>query len=275
MTVFLVFIFGLLVGSFLNVLIYREVNEEDFPSGFKGVKKWLPSWFFGRSVCDHCQKKLNWYDNVPLLSYFFLKGKCRHCGQEISLQYPLVELLTGMEFVWIYFLLKGNLNFFSRFEGFYSFLTLLLWLALGSCFLAIFIADFKYQIVPDGAVVLGFLTVFFKLLVDYRYTGMVDFSVFLSSLGAALFFLALVLLTKGKGMGFGDVKLGALLGLVLGFPKILTALFFAFLTGAVVSGILVLLGKKKFKSRIAFGPFLIGGLVFALLYGEKICLFWY
>jgi len=105
---------------------------------------------------------------------------------------------------------------------------------------------------------------------DYRYTGMADFSIFPSSIVAAAFFLFLIFITKGKGMGWGDVKLVGLMGLVLGFPKILVALFFAFLTGAVIGGILVLIGRKKIRSRIAFGPFLISGALFALTYGPKI-----
>lgn len=253
------FILGLCVGSFLNVLIYREAKGD--------------GWALGRSYCDRCKKKLSWHDNIPLLSYFLLKGKCRFCGKKISLQYPFVELLTGIEFVWIYFLVKSNLSFFSRFEGFYSFLTLLIWLILGACFLAIFVADLKYQIIPDTAVIFGITISLFKHLVDYRYTGMIDFSVFWSALGAGLFFLSLIFFTKGKGMGWGDVKLAVLMGLVLGFPRILAALSFAFLTGAITGVILILLGKKRLKSKIAFGPFLIIGTLFSLIYGEKIWLF--
>jgi len=177
-----------------------------------------------------------------------------------------VELLTGIEFVWVYFLIQSNLNFFSRFEGFYSFLTLLIWLISGACFLAIFAADLKYQIIPDSAVFGGILISLFKIFIDYRYTAMVDFSLFGAAFLASLFFGGLVLITKRRGMGAGDVKLAFLMGLVLGFPRILLALCFAFLTGALIGVILILLGKKKLKSQIAFGPFLIAGTVFALFY---------
>ena len=253
-----IFLLGLCVGSFLNVLIYREASE-----GVKGITPL--GCDRNRSFCDHCKKQILWYDNIPLLSYFLLKGKCRFCHKKISFQYPLVEFLTAVQFVWIYFLVQKNLIFFSQFEGFYSFVVLAVWLILGACFLTIFIADMKYQIIPDTAVFFGILAAFLKLLVDYRYTGMLDFSVFLSGFLSALFFLSLIVVTKGKGMGFGDVKLGLLIGLVLGFPKILVALFFAFLTGAVVGVILVLTGSKKLKSKIAFGPFLVAGTIFALL----------
>jgi len=273
-TFLFIFIIGLCVGSFLNVLIYREAIG-DLRSKMKDLrfKNWLPTWFLGRSYCDYCKKQLMWYDNIPLFSFLLLKGKCRFCHKKISFQYPLIEFLTGIEFVWIYFLIQSNLNFFSRFEGFYSFSTLFAWLLLGACFLAIFVADIKYQIIPDGAVFLGILIVLIKLWFDYYFTGMIDFSVFLSALGASLFFLLLIFLTSGKGMGFGDVKLALLMGLILGFPKILMALAFAFLTGAIVGVILITARKKKLKSKIAFGPFLILGTVFALIYGEKILSF--
>lgn len=237
-------------------MVFREV---------KGDK-----WFWGRSYCDFCKKRLYWYDNIPLLSYILLKGRCRFCQQKIDVQYPLVEFLTGIEFVWIYFLINSNLMLLSRFEGFYSLLLLLVWLCLGACFLAIFVADIKYQIIPDSAIIFGMLVSLFKLWADYRFTGMIDFSVFLAGLGAGLFFLFLISITKGKGMGYGDVKLGILVGLILGFPKVVVALFLAFLTGAITGVILIITNKKKLKSKIAFGPFIIIGFIIALVYGQKI-----
>ena len=269
----LLFILGLCVGSFLNVVIYRETRDEKVKRSSKsrkGFLRYLPAWVVGRSFCDHCKKQIPWYDNIPLLSFVLLKAKCRFCHHKIPFQYPLVEFLTGLEFIWIYFLVQSNLTFFSRFEGFYSFLSLILWLILGACFLAIFIADFNYQIIPDSAVFFGIFISFLRLLVDYRYTGMINFSVFWAAIGASLFFTGLVLITKGQGMGIGDIKLAFLMGLILGFPKILMALFFSFLTGAGAGVILILLGKKKLKSEIAFGPFLIGGTIFALIYGERL-----
>ncbi|MFC1711951.1 prepilin peptidase [Patescibacteria group bacterium] len=259
MVTIIIFILGLCVGSFLNVVIYREVKGK--------------SWLWGRSFCDKCKKQIAWYDNIPLLSYILLSGKCRYCKTKISPQYPFVELLAGFQFVWIYFLIKSNVDFFARFEGFYSMISLLLWLVLGACFLTIFVADLKYQIIPDTAIIFGIVTAILKVIVDYRYTGMADFSVFISSFIAGLFFLSLIYITKGKGMGFGDVKLVILMGLILGFPRVIIALFIAFLTGAIIGVILILIGNKKLKSRIAFGPFLILGTVLALGFGEQIWTF--
>jgi len=275
MIYWLLFIIGLCIGSFLNVVIYRETRNEvkrfaNLKVKKEGIGRYLPSWTKGRSVCDHCGRKIRWYDNIPLLSYLLLRGRCRFCKKKISFQYPLVEFLTGLEFVWIYFLVQKNLLFFSRFEGFYSFLSLFIWLVLGACLLTIFIADWQYQIIPDSSILAGSLAGFFKIWVDYFYTGMVDFSLLWSALGASLFLGGLVLITKGEGMGLGDIKLGFLMGLILGFPKIVSALFFSFLTGAGLGVILILLGRKKLKSQIAFGPFLIGGLVFSLIWGEAV-----
>lgn len=274
----LIFIIGLCVGSFLNVLIYREaVGEQSTISKrqkAKGKKppiyKWLPPWILGRSYCDHCKKQLTWYDNIPLLSYTVLAGRCRFCHKKISWQYPLVELLTGIEFVWIYFLIKSNLDLFSRFEGFYSFFSLILWIGIGACLLAILVADFKYQIIPDGAIIIGIIVTILKIFIDYRYTGMIDFSVFVSSFLAALFFITLIIFTQGKGMGWGDVKLGLLMGLILGWPKIILAIMTAFLTGAFAGVILIMVKKKGLKSKIAFGPFLILGTLISLFYGQQI-----
>ena len=257
----LVFIIGLCVGSFLNVLVYREAEE---------AKTWLPSWLWGRSYCDHCKKQIKWYDNIPLLSFVLLQGKCRYCHKKISFQYPLVEFLTGIEFLWIYFLIDKNLDLFTGFEGFYSFLTLIIWLVLSSLMLAIFVADIRWQIIPDLAVFGAILATLFKIYIDYRYTGMIDLSLFTSAILAALFFLFLHLVTKGKGMGFGDIKLAFLLGLTLGFPKILVGLFTAFLTGAFGGVILIIIKNKSLKTKIAFGPFLIIGWLIALIWGEKI-----
>lgn len=269
----IIFIFGLCVGSFLNVIIYRETEgeaEQTEEKEKKGWKNFLPAWSYGRSYCDHCKKEISWYDNIPLLSYILLRGKCRHCNKKISWQYPLVEFLTGIQFVWIYFLVKNNLAFFSQFEGFYSFVSLILWLLLGGFFIAIFVADARYQIIPDGAVFGAIFITLLKILVDYRYTGMIDLTVFPSALLSSLFFLFLIIITKGKGMGFGDVKLVFLLGLILGYPRIIVALFFAFLTGAFIGVILMLLGDRKFKSKIAFGPFLILGFLIAFIWGNKL-----
>ena len=228
---------GLVIGSFLNVVIYR------LPRGLGFVR--------GRSFCPKCKHKVNWFDNVPVISFLILKGRCRFCGRKISWRYPLIELLAGALFY---------LSYLSHL----SFLSYLLICGL----VVIFFIDLEHQIIPDEIVIpLSVLFLGYRLLTNIQYlisnfliTGIVSF----------LFLYLIHLLTKGKGMGLGDVKLAFLMGLVLGFPKIVVAFYLAFLTGAFVGVILILLSRAKLKQKIAFGPFLVFGTIFSLLWGEKI-----
>ena len=256
----LLFISGLAIGSFANVVIFREISDEKRSPAKKSWKKYLPSWFFGRSYCDACKKPIAWYDNIPLFSYLLLGGRCRACGQKISFQYPLVELLTGFEFIWIYWLLQ-RFSFFGRLEGFYSFALLLYWIYIFSSLAIIFIADLKASIIPDWVVIPAIFISFLRLFESGRWTFA------LAGLAAGAFFLILYLITKGKGLGFGDVKLGVLLGLFLGYPQVVVAIFLAFLTGACLAVILIIQGKKRFGQRIAFGPFLVVGILVAKIWG--------
>jgi len=277
-TYIILFIFGLLVGSFLNVVIYREVSEADKDGSkkskkkpvkkeksgqFNKLKKWLPRWMVGRSFCPHCKRKIPWYDNIPLLSFVLLGGKCRFCRKKISFQYPLVELLVGLQFVWIYWLLQ-QFSFFGRLEGFYSFALVCYWIYIFSSLLVIFFADLKAGIIPDTVVIPAIIISFLRLFESGRWQFL------LAGLGAAGFFWLLWRLTKKKGIGFGDVKLGLLMGLFLGFPQTIIALFLAFLTGAFCAVILMLTGKKKFGQTVPFGPFLVIGTIIAKIWGLAI-----
>lgn len=265
MIYFLLFIVGLVVGSFLNVVVCREVEEiKDEAKGLKKIKSWLPAWVTGRSICDHCRAKLVWYDNIPLLSYIFLAGKCRWCQKPIAIQYPLVELLTGLEFVWLYWLLS-RFAFFGQVEGFYSLALAGYWFFILSVSLVLALVDLKTSVLPDAvllpAIGLALLRLFFTQ----------QWQFLLAALVTALFFLALYWLTGGKGMGFGDVKLGFFIGLVLGWwQRVLVAVFLAFLTGAIVGVIVILVKKKSLKSTIPFGPFLLFSMWLAKLFGDLI-----
>ncbi len=268
----LLFVFGLAVGSFLNVVIYREIKSQNQKpktknerhklkiKKLKKKKSWFPEWLLGRSYCDHCKKELLWHDNIPLLSFVLLRGKCRFCKKRISKQYPLIELLTALEFVWIYWLLR-QFSFFGRMEGFYSFALLAYWLYIFSSLAVIFIVDLKSGIIPDWVVLPAIIISILRLFESGRWIF------FLAGLGAAGFFLALFLITRGKGLGFGDVKLAFLLGLFLGLPEVIVALFLAFLTGGFLAVILILLGKKRFGQTLPFGPFLVIGAIGAKIWG--------
>jgi len=244
------FLFGLAIGSFLNVVIYR-LRFGDSPMK-------------GRSYCDHCKAKIIWFDNIPLLSFLLLGGKCRKCKKKIPVDYPLVEFLVGLQFVWVYWLLKVNFSFFGSWEGFYSLALLIYWLLLFSGSLAIVVYDLKYMIIPDEVLWPLMGLSFLRLFISHQW------QVLWTAAGSTLFIFLIWLITKGKGMGFGDVKLAFLMGLVLGWPMIVVAYFLAFLTGAIAGVILILVNKKKFKDKIAFGPFLILGMIIAKLWGWSI-----
>jgi len=274
----IIFIFGLAVGSFLNVVIFRLENGEKIIND--------------RSKCMRCGHILAWHDLLPVLSFIFLKGKCRYCGRSISIQYPPVELMTGIMFVLIlnYTLRINGLTdyglIFSAVGGQLPFLaSLIFYLFIASALIIIFVYDLKHYIIPDKVVypaiiiVLGY-NLFNDLIINNNFQFPISnfqsifnsqFSNFLfSAFLAGGFFLAIVLLTRGKGMGGGDVKLAFLMGLILGWPMIIISVFLSFIIGSTFGILLILAGKKKMKSMIPFGPFLILGTFIGLFWGEKI-----
>lgn len=206
----------------------------------------------GRSFCPNCRKKIFWFDNIPLLSFVLLGGECRFCKKPINLRYFLVELTGGVLFVGIYFITVLKIITFAEF---------VFLLAISGVLLSVFVSDFLYYTIPDEAVIFGtILSLLFLIL--HSPTLLPNYLA--AATGAGLFFLFLVLITKKKGMGFGDVKLAGLMGLILGFPNVVWAIFGAFLSGAIVGVILLLSGRKKWKSQIAFGPFLAGATLFVI-----------
>lgn len=247
MIVFIVYIFliGLFIGSFLNVAIDRPF-----------LKK---SVIFGRSACDFCHHPLQAIDLVPIVSFLFLGGKCRYCRKQLSWQYPLVELTAGFIIAGLFFFFRPAVTWFSLLQY-----VLVCFLVLNLLVLAI--TDIKYGILPNRDIVIGLLLqgVFLVL-----FSPMLLIPNIFTALGSALFLGLIVVITKGKGMGMGDVKFALLMGLMVGFPAIIPAFYLAFLTGAVVAIILIVLGKKKFHGgTLAFGPFLIIGTVAGYFWGQ-------
>jgi len=255
-----IFIFGLCIGSFLNVLIDRVPKGESI---------------FGHSYCPHCHKTLKWYELVPILSFIFLKGKCSKCKKPISLQYPLIELTTGILFVFTTYemLLQRGITD-EAFLGIISplwFATIGCLLFIVSCLIVIFMSDLKYMIVPDEIVYSGIGVSFIYQFINWKSGQLLDWKEPLfSGIGAALFFLLLILLTKGKGMGFGDVKIAAFMGVFLSWPNILIALLLAFFSGALIGLILIAIKKKGMKSEIPFGCFLAPATFVSLFWGEAL-----
>jgi prepilin signal peptidase PulO-like enzyme (type II secretory pathway) len=250
------FMLGLAIGSFLNVLIYRTMEGQ--------------SWVKGRSRCDHCQQQLAWYENIPLFSFLWLRGKSRCCQRSIPLSYPVVEFITGSLFVWWYVI--GSV-FFQLTQSPLSVLQPLFWLLVGVILIVIFFADLRYLIIPDLAVgSLLFITLIYRaylVLVGVMQTQDLWLA-WWGLVGSVLFFGGLWWFTKGKGMGFGDVKLIAPVALLLGWPKILVGIFLSFILGGIVATILLIFKKKTKGEVVPFGPFIVMGTVLGLVWGERI-----
>lgn len=268
-----IFLFGLAVGSFLNVVICRLETGEDL------VRK--------RSHCPKCGQALRWFDLVPVVSFFFLRARCRYCGQRISWQYPAVELAAGFIFLAAAVLFFPNLtgNFLAADSGFFNLagvISCLLWLFINCCLLVIFVYDLRHYIIPDSVLWPAVAAAGLYRLWEFFYpasgrllgigelrpeAGPALFWPVLAGLAAATFFLLITLVTRGRGMGLGDAKLAFLMGLVLGWPDILAAVFLAFLGGAAVGVALIAAGRKTMKSQIPFGPFLIAATLAAWFWG--------
>ena len=236
-------LFGLLVGSFLNVVIARV------PAG-KSV--WAP-----RSACPECGAPIAWYDNVPLVSFAILRGQCRRCATAIPWRYPIVEAATGTAFALAYLLYGPTIDFAVSA------------LLLGAL-IAITAIDLREQIIPDAitlpGIVLGFAVSFLPGRV-----GWLD-SLIGIAVGGGIFLV--IILVSGGGMGGGDMKLGAMLGAFLGWKVGLLGLLLSVLAGGGIAVLLLLLGRKGRKEAIPFGPFLALGGAIALLWGDPL-LNWY
>lgn len=193
------------------------------------------------SHCDFCKKRLRWFELVPLVSFVFQRGRCRRCSKKLSMQYPLVESATAI--------------------GFVLFTPHVLTLAVFCALLVIFVVDLKHQIIPDSMTGI----VFFAAIARGPGIGEV-----ISGAVAGMSFYALWRVTRGRGLGFGDVKLAAALGLVLGYPHILIGLYTAFLTGALWGVILMITRRAGMKTKIAFGPFLVLGWTVSELWGDEL-----
>jgi leader peptidase (prepilin peptidase)/N-methyltransferase len=251
MIALLLFLLGTAIGSFLNVVAYRTVQ---------GL-----SPLMGTSFCPHCKHRLYPIDLLPVLSFVFLNGKCRYCKKPISIQYPLVEIATGTIFAFVY--VQWN----SLFPDSYLYLMYLLFSL--SVLMILFLTDIREGILPNSVTLPAIVVVaVYKLflLIIGELSLAIFLLDFLSGLVPALLFLFMVILSGETAMGGGDVKLVFLLGILVGWPSILVALFLAFLTGGFMAVMLILLGRKRFGQTIPFGPFLTLGAAIALLYGQQI-----
>jgi prepilin signal peptidase PulO-like enzyme (type II secretory pathway) len=253
----LLFVLGLLWGSFLNVVILRYNTGRSFVSG--------------RSVCFSCGKVLGVSELIPFFSYFFQGGKCLSCRSSISIQYPLVEFLSALTF-----LLAGGL-----FNPFYlvNLPYFLFIVFIFSLLLAISVYDTKHKIIPD-VFVYTFITVsfFYKIFTSWKEGGDIILSSIIPDIFTALlsffFFFLFWFLSRGRAMGFGDAKLAAGLGIFLGPYNAFLAILYSFWAGAIVSvGLLFFKGRSfTIKSEIPFGPFLVTGAALIFFFGIDVFL---
>lgn len=237
----IIFLFGIVIGSFLNVCIYRIPLKEDI------VKE--------RSHCMSCGYKLEWYDLVPLFSYLFLRGRCRKCKAKLSAQYPIIEAANGILYVLI--VIVNGVNVES-----------LLYCLLASALLTLSVIDFRTYEIPIGINIFILALGLIRVITDYS-----DWLAYLIGFLAVSVFLAVIYyVTKGRGIGGGDVKLMAVCGLVLGWKLIILAFFLGCILGAVIH---VMRMKISGEDHVlAMGPYLSAGVFIAMLWGNQI-LEWY
>lgn len=273
-----VFLLGLLVGSFANVLIWRIPRGE--------------SVWFSRSQCPDCRKVLAWFELIPLVSFLWQGGRCRSCQRPISRQYPIVEFLTASAFVFVLYWFLGPSFFQSHTIFNYQFLIsksvdLFYFWFIVSVLIVIFVTDLRFYIIPDKIVfpVIGISLLYHVVgkgnlgfggngewgTGDLRSLALHPFfSLLFAGLFASMFFLSLVLVSRGRWMGMGDVKFALFMGFILGFPQIFVALFLSFLSGSIVGLVLVLSKKRTMQSQLPFGTFLAVSTFASLFWGREL-----
>lgn len=287
---------GLLLGSFIKALADRSINNKSF---------------LGRSYCPNCQHKLAYYDLFPVLSYLLTFGKCRYCYKKISSQYLLIEVLMGFLIGLLFFLYFPPIDLFNSLNFLNPSLVLstidILFKTFIICVLIIvLITDLQVGLIPDRITYPTIIIAFFYLLASallkiyfiyesllesplgkyllpphsdyfYRHALASTTPLWTGILAAVLvlvFFGGLIILTRGRGMGGGDLKLGVFLGLVFGLPNLIAVLFIAFLSGSIVGLVLLLIKRKQFGQTIPFGPFLSLGGLLVIFWGDQI-INWY
>lgn len=249
----IIFVFGTVVGSFMNVLIYR------LPIGMTFNK--------GRSICPSCRHELGWKDLFPLFSWVFLGGKCRYCKARISAKYPVVEALNGVLYVLAYLFLAGG----GGFTGLN--LSLLGWFAALSALIVLSFVDFEHQIIPDSmwiTIFLGGVLVVLDEIISKELTlrGFLDRIIGIFAVGGIFFLIGA--LSKGRAMGGGDVKLMAAAGFLLGWKLVVLSLFLGAFAGVAYSILLKLIRKTKMRGIVPFGPFLSIGIAASMFIGDEI-----
>ncbi len=239
-----IFLTGSIIGSFLNVCIARLPKEE--------------SVVFPSSHCPKCNKNIRPIDNIPIISYLFLLGKCRFCQKTISFRYPLVELLSGVGFIFLYISTSSLPEF-------------IFWSLIYFLFIIAFFTDLEEQIIPDEVIIIGLIS---GLIFMYFRGAIVD-SILGAAYGVTMFFLIAKIakfIAKKDALGFGDVKLGAMIGAIFGVAGFWNTFMWSYLIGAAISILLLVTKIKKTGDYIPFGPFLILGAIITYFGGPQLLL---
>lgn len=240
----IIFVTGLLIGSFLNVCIYRIPKEESIA--------------YPPSHCVKCNNRIKPYDLIPVISYIFLNGKCRYCGEKISIKYPLIELFTGVTFILIYYKYGISIEFFK-------------FAILASFLIVIGIIDYNTTNVYFSTTLSGIIGGLAFLVVSYYLHIPIKTYVLGMIIGGG--FISLVILTVG-GMGWGDAEICALCGIFLGTKLTILMLFLSVIIAAVIGVILIILKKKSRKDYMPLGPSIAFAAILCILIGENIIM-WY
>ncbi len=243
------FVFGTCIGSFLNVLIWRLPREKSIQ---------------GRSECPHCKHQLFWYDLIPVFSFLFSGARCRYCQKPVSSRYPIIEIITGLLFALATYYFYTPYSLLSTVE------LLSIFVVLAVC-VVVFVIDLEHYLIldrvvyPAAIIILGF-DIILSLIAHNPY---IILNHLLAALAAIPFWL-MWYVSKGKWMGFGDVKFVALMGLMLGFPGVLVALFASFILGAAIGVGLIAGGKKEMGSKVPFGTFLSIATLLAMFFWPQL-----
>ena len=271
----LLFVLGVILGSFINVVGLRYSGEGRlFDLTIIG----------GRSRCSGCQIDLSWYELVPVLSFLVQKGRCIHCGHRLSLQYPFVELMGGL-------IMLLPIYFYNYFDLAHKalqgqsitpyLLIAVVWTFAALAMLLLTIIDWRLQIIPDqinlflaglGAIMIYLPATSFLQNYALVFGGPISLLAnhLLAGLIGLVFFGAIIVVSSGKAMGGGDMKLAGALGLLLGYPDIIVMIISAFVIGAIWGLYLIASGRSKFKASVPFGPFIVLGVLVTIFYGHAL-----